>query len=146
MTVNTQLSIEIIYRLAESLNQIIRTSGEIRINNKDIWDNKLHKMDNHVWRGILQTLKELSLEHPELFKMHHLTAIDEGLRTLDKYEDYYDRVLDIKNKRLDNKKIAWKCLMTIREVYNASVGIYLPNDDSSKVKTQFTDLFEKVEK
>jgi hypothetical protein len=141
-TTRTELSVEIIYRISEFLNAEIRQHGETQKDNPRIWHGFLHKMDNSVWRGVLETLALLSKQHPELFKIEHLTAIDEGLTLLDKYEDYYDRVLDMKNRHVDAKRVAWKCLMTTREVYCAACDIYLPNKDSSRVLTTFGEIFQ----
>lgn len=139
---NTELSVEIICRLAETLNQIIRNEGEIQINNKTIWDNILHRMDNSVWHGVLATLAELNLQQPSLFKNYHVEAIDQGLALLHKFDQYYDRVLDMNTRQIKNKKTAWRCLMAIREIYNSATDTHLPNSNHSKVKTQFGDLFD----
>lgn len=138
----TELSVEIIYRISEFLNNEIRQYGETQKDNPRIWQGFLHKMDNTVWRGVLETLSELSQQHPRLFKIEHLRAIDEGLTLLDKYDTYYDRVLDMKNRHVDAKRVAWKCLMTTREVYCAACNIHLPNSDKSRVKSTFGEIFQ----
>jgi hypothetical protein len=139
---NTQLSIEIMYRLKEFLNNEIRQNGEIQINNKRIWDGWLHKMNNEVWAGILETMQTLSHQHPELFNLHQHTAIEDGLKLLNKYSDYYDNVLDMNNKHVKAKGVAWKCLHTVREVWNECVNDLLPNLDSSRVTSTYGDMFE----
>jgi hypothetical protein len=140
--IKTELSVEVIYRIARMLNTEIESNGQIQLNNKKIWEGFLHQMPNEVWRGVLETLALLNYQHPELFEYNHVTAIELGLGALDKYDSYYDNVLDMRNRHLDHKKIAWKCLMTTREVYNRCCDIYLPNSDVSKVKTTFSSIFE----
>lgn len=130
-----ELSAEIMIHIQRMLNLQIQTNGAISINNKTIWDGFLHKMNNEVWLGCLETLWELSQAHPQYFQPFHVTAIDRGLTAIYKYAPFYDRVLDMRNRHLDHKKIAWQCLMTIREVLNNIEGIRLPNDDKAKVKT-----------
>lgn len=142
MNTNTKLSIEIMYRIKEMLNTEIRKHGEIQINNKNIWDGYLHKMDNDVWNGLLMVLQTLEEQHPKYFTMHHLKTLNEAVQLMNKYGGYYDNVLDMKNRHVDAKRTAWKCIMMIREVWNACVGEYLPNSDSSKTKTTFGDIFE----
>lgn len=137
-----ELKIDILKKIAEHLNSLIRTSGKIKLNDRNIWCTLLHRMDNEVWRGVLETLQDLSEQHIELFESYHLIAIEKGLAALDRYEKYYDKVLDIKNKSMNNKKITWQCLMTIREVYNASIGLDLPNEDYSIKYTKYENLFE----
>ena len=142
MSTNTQLSIEIMYKLKEFLNNEIRQNGEIQINNRRIWDGWLHKMDNEVWRGILLTLDLLRSQQPQLFTMHQHSAIDDGLALLNKYSDYYDKVLDMNNRHVKAKGVAWKCLHTVREVWNECVDERLPNLNTSKVTSTYGDIFE----
>ena len=142
MNTNTKLSIEIMYRIKDMLNTEIRKHGEIKINNKTIWDGFLHKMGNDEWTGILNVLWQLEEQHPKYFTMQHLRNLNRATDLMNKYSDYYDNVLDMKNRHVDAKVTAWACIMMIREVWNACVGEYLPNSDSSKTKTTFGDIFE----
>lgn len=142
MATNTELSIDIMRHIQRTLNNMIESHGEITINNKTIWDGYLHQMPNEVWRGILETLHELAQQQPQLFSMHHISAVGEGLYALNKFDQYYDQVLDMKNRHLDHKRIAWKCFMTVREVMNAAMDIDLPNSNHSRVKNTFQAIFE----
>lgn len=139
---NTELTVVILCHIQKTLNNIIESTGEIKINNKTIWDGYLHQMDNTVWRGCLETLAVLNDQHSELFTMHHYKAMLDGLTALDKFEQYYDMVLDMNTKTIKHKGTAWKCLMTIREVLNNCQGITILNSDTSKVKTTFKAIFE----
>ena len=136
-----ETSIAVIEAIAEMLNTEIRKTGEIQINNSTIWDGYLHQMHNEDWRGILATMNNLAGQHPELFTLQNLEAIRDGIALLDKFDQYYDRVMDMRNRHVSAKKTAWKCIMSIREVYCKANGIYLPNSDESKVKTSYNDLF-----
>ena len=138
---STEVSVEIICRIGEMLNHEIRQHGVVPLNNKTIWHNCLHQMTNASWRAVLETLETLGAQHPELFRLDHFATIEEGLAALNKYERYYDRVLDLGNRHLNHKKLAWKCLMTIREIYCAAIGLDLPNKESSRVRTHFEDIF-----
>lgn len=142
MATTTELSIDIMRHIQRTLNNMIESHGEISINNKTIWDGYLHQMPNEVWRGILETMHELAQQQPQLFSMHQISAVGEGLYALNKFDQYYDQVLDMKNRHLDHKRIAWKCFMTVREVMNSAMGIDLPNSDHSRVKNTFQDIFE----
>ena len=140
MSTNTKLSIEIAYRITTFLNHQIETHGETKINNREIWHGFLHQMNNEVWDGILKLWEELSQQHPELFQNFHLANIAEARKILDTYSPYYDNVLDMKNKHLDHKKVAWKLLMSTREIWNRCCDIYLPNSDKSKVLNSFSEF------
>ena len=141
MATKTELSVAIMRHIQKTLNNIIESTGEIQINNKTIWDGYLHQMDNEVWRGILETMNLLSKQHPELLTLYQLVAIGEGLAALDKYEDYYDKVLNMKTKVISHKGIAWKCFMTVREVMNKACDIDIPNSNVSRVTSNFADIF-----
>lgn len=136
-----ELSVEIIYRIAAMLNTEIEKHGEIQINNPTIWNGFLHQMPNEVWRGIVETLLELNKQHPEMVDINQLSALQEAQGLLNRYDQYYDRVMDMKNRHVQAKRVAWKCLMSIREIYNRCAGIRLSNSDHSRVKTNFGELF-----
>jgi hypothetical protein len=80
-------------------------------------------------------------KNPTIGNLGHLNTVETGLQILKKYE-LYDRCLDMKNHTANNKPIAWKCLMTIREVYNSACGIDLPNADSSRTTNTFKEIME----
>ena len=138
----TETSIAVMEAIAEMLNTEIRKNGEIQINNSIIWDGYLHQMHNEDWRGILETMHTLYQQQPQLFSMQNVSAIDDGIALLDKFDQYYDRVMDMKNRHVSAKKTAWKCIMAIREVWNSATGEYLPNSNESRTKTSYGDLFE----
>jgi len=139
---NTKQSVELIYRISEHLNQIIRNSGQIQINNKAIWNEVLHQLENAHWRGMLETLEALCDQNPNLGTLQHRIAISEGLAILEKYEAYYDRCMDVRTKHLNNKHTAWKCLMSMRELYCAAIDKPLPNADTSRVRSTYEEIFE----
>lgn len=136
-----ETSIAVIQAIAEMLNTEIRKNGEIQINNSVIWDGYLHQMHNEDWRGILETMHTLYQQQPQLFSMQNISAITDGLELLDKFDQYYDRVMDMRNRHVSAKKTAWKCIMAIREVWCQANNIYLPNSNESRTKTSFNDLF-----
>lgn len=142
MSTKTELSTEIAYRITAMLNHEIETNGEIKTNNTVIWQGFLHKMDNEVWEGIVDLWEQLSEQHPHLFKHHDERNIADARRVLDKYSNYYDKVLDMRNRHVDHKKIAWRLLMTTREVWNRACDIHLPNDNKSKVLNRFDDVVQ----
>lgn len=142
MRISTPQSIELIYRISEHLNQIIRNSGKIQINNKQIWNEVLHQLENEHWRGMLETLDLLCEQNPVIGTFSHRNAITSALLILDKYETYYDKVLDIRNAKMNNKPVAWKCTMTMRELYCEACGIDLPNDNTSRVTSTFGEIFD----
>ena len=142
MATQLELSIEIATRITKMLNDIILTKGQIQLNNKTIWAGMLHKMDNEVWQGILSMLQELNAQHPQLLTLQDLQNISDAQALLDKYANYYDRVLDMRNRHVDAKKTAWKMLMTTREVICRCWDLDLPNEDRSRVISNYDNIFE----
>jgi len=133
--------ITLIVKIAQHLNNQIQLAGAIKPNNKGIWQAILHNLTNEQWHAILSTLEELMNKNPTIGNLGHLNTVETGLQILKKYE-LYDRCLDMKNHTANNKPIAWKCLMTIREVYNSACGIDLPNADSSRTTNTFKEIME----
>jgi hypothetical protein len=140
-----ETSVAVITAIAEMLNTEIRKTGEIKINNPVIWEGYLHQMHNEDWRGVLTTMNELAEGCPQLFTISNLQAIRDGIELLDKFDQYYDRVMDMRNRHVSAKKTAWKCIMSMREVYCKARGIYLPNSDESRTTTSFNDIFGEME-
>lgn len=142
MATQLELSVEIAVRITKMLNDQILKTGQIQLNNKVIWDGMLHKMDNEVWRGILTMLVELNEQHPRLISLQDLRNISDALALLDKYDNYYDRVLDMRNRHVDAKKTAWRALMTTREIICRCWDLDLPNEDRSRVLSNYDNIFE----
>lgn len=124
--------------VAETLNKIIEQHGHIDINNELIWQGILHRWDNEQWVYAVAAVAKFYEQHPEFFKTFHRDAYMDALSTLRKYVDVHDRVLD---KRV-HKKVAWKMIMTMRELWNAASGIYLPNDYNSRKLNEYSNLFD----
>ena len=106
--------------VTKTLNEIVERDGDININNKTIWNRYLHQMDNVVWRGVLESLQQLFQQEPHMFEIHQTVAINNALETLNQYYDYYDNVLHINKPKMKHRGIAWRALMTIREVVNTA--------------------------
>lgn len=128
--------------LAESLNSIIEETGKIEINNDIIWKEFLHSWNNEEWILALIAIETLFESHPQFFKGNHEDAFITAKEILIKNNNSVERIMDRKNKKVSNKKHAWKMIMTMREVWNNANGIYLPNEDASKKKSVFPNLFE----
>lgn len=142
MNTNTTLSVDIAVRITKILNDEILKGGEIQINNTVIWDTMLHQMDNTVWRGILEMLVQLNTQHQHLLTMNDMRAVSDALALLDRFENYYDSVLDMNNRHVQAKRTAWRALMTTREVICRCWDLDLPNSDTSKVLSNYGSLFE----
>lgn len=138
---NQELSAAIAAKITHKLNDEILKSGEIQINNKVIWDGMLHRMDNAVWRGILELFLELDAQYPNILTIQDLKNVQDAVALLNRYENYYDKVLDMKNRHVDAKKTAWRALMSTREIVCRCWDLDLPNKNSSKVLSNYGDLF-----
>lgn len=139
---NQQLSASIVAKITHMLNDEILKGGEIQINNKVIWDGMLHRMDNTVWRGCIELLLELNQQHGEMLTLQDLRNLEDALALLNRYDQHYDRVLDMKNRHVDAKKTAWRALMSMREIVCRCWAVDLPNSNTSRVLSNYGSLFE----
>ena len=131
--------------LAEALNNEIYQHGEIQKNNKNIWDNYLHKWTNWEYACVLGVLRELMDTNPEFFRGNHESAVLAAEQILCKnWESPKDRTLD---KRV-YKDTAWKLIMTMREVWNRANDKSVPNSDQGRrgPTPPKDQLFEMIEK
>jgi hypothetical protein len=126
--INQDLGIELWTSVADSLNAIIRDSGEIQINNDSIWKGILHKWSNEDWALVCDVMFAVMETEPQYFKSFHERALLTAETILTTKYQQHDRILDTKKY----KKDAWRLLMTMREVYNAINSIDLPNANTSK--------------
>lgn len=142
MAINRELSVDIICEITRQLNNQILEHGELQKNNMFIWKQILHKMSNEVWEGALTVLLEVCEYYPQMAQWNDKPYLETALRTVDKYSAYYDNVLDMSNKHLHHKAIAWRSLMIMREIVTKVWGIDLPNHNTSKRTNQFQNIFE----
>lgn len=131
-------SLDLWSKLANDLNNIILSSGEIQINNNYIWQTYLHKMTNEDWKGLLAAMCELYSTHPKYIDLNAEKSLKQTIETVLRWEYHHNRCLDTKK----HKKTAWRMMMTLREVWNRVNDIDIPNSDKSKVKSNFNTLFE----
>ena len=97
-------------------NEIIREETKVRRDDKRLWDPYLHTWDNDDWIKILLALKQADREYGLLgTEQDHLEKVQ---KMLIYYYDLYPRVLDKRDKKLDNKSMAWKTIMIMREIWN----------------------------
>lgn len=121
--------------LADYFNSIILESGQVKPDNRKIWQGLLHKpeIDNEFFGDTLAGL-EMLLEHaPEAWQRHNKEQFWDARRAFNEYRDRHPRVLDTVQDGKSLKGYAWKICMTCREVVNAVNGIDIPNKDQVAV-------------
>lgn len=141
MATELERGVDLWYEIATLLNTIIKEDGEIRIDDKRIWDGYLHRWTNEEWMLLVQAAYTLHEDHPDMFKPFHKEALEATILALS--QGHADsRILDKKK----NKGVEWRMIMTLREVWNAATAVYLPNQPSTvspKTKrTTFNTLFD----
>jgi hypothetical protein len=130
-------------QVSETLNGIITSTGkEIDINNRVIWDQFLHRWSDSDWQDIIATVLAVKSENPDLFASYHDTAIAAARAALLKSHSG-SRVMDTK----PNKKISWRTIMTLREVWNQMNDIKIPNKTQKsrpKMTVEQTDDYTRI--
>ena len=149
---DTSKYLDLWYEITNYLNKKIQTTGEIQINQVDIWQKYLHKLSDKDWENLCEMVyKVLQQDESMLEKFHkdalvdamqklddaQLHGIKEQLNNLGASKRHINNVLDIPStgKKIQSTKgTAWKMLMSLREIWNNVCDINLPNKDSSKGK------------
>jgi hypothetical protein len=114
---------EIWEALAKDLNGIIKSSGQIQIDNHHIWNTWLHEFQNEDWEDMISMAQAAIKEMPSCAQTFHKNKLYEAQDALNNERDLRDRVLD----RKEHKGKAWAAMMALREVYNNIEGIDCPN-------------------
>ena len=109
--------------IAQCLNEEIKKSGAIAIDNRRIWDGYLHRWTNDDWAHMLIAFDQLQDQYPNLIKPFHRQAFEDARAVYLDHCDDHPRCLDTKQ----HKKHAWRMIMSLREVWNAANNINIPN-------------------
>lgn len=136
-----RLTVEIITKMAQTLNNCILTEGQISINNSLIWNGWLHKLPNEVWYAIAEVILELAQQHPSMVRSRELETFSTVIDTLNKWAPYYDQVLDMRTRHVNHKPLAWRAMQETREIWCRCTDTDLPNTDDSKTTSTYTQLF-----
>ena len=133
---NSQDCLAVFKKVSELLNEQIREHGKLQKNNKIIWDT-LHSMDNDIWHAYVQGIKIINREFPHLVNMTEFAQVIKVSKILNDYGDLSTSgniLTPYKTRRNGHnyKGDAWKLICQGREIWNRSMCIDLPNEDSSK--------------
>lgn len=121
--------------ITDTLNNLITSTGQqINKNERVIWDEFLHIIDNDNWADMFAAFKD-TLDHHDIF----LNSIQErryreALATFERDSKLRERCMDVLTKAKNTRTLAWGMIMTVREVYNEKNKITIPNQDRA-VKT-----------
>ena len=127
---------QLIEEIATKLNQRVASPTGLTINDREIWNNYLHRWNNREWLIMLSVLERLYDQHPEYFSAGHKTVIDECLKYILQHGDTEPRVLDQNRSGLHFKGTAWRAICSIREIYNAIQGWDIPNEITTRSAKQ----------
>lgn len=125
--------------ITEVLNTLITSTGkQIDKNEPKIWDDFLHQLTNDEWESMFMAFKEVVAKHDILLTNHQQRKFDEAYTTFQKDKLKRESCMDIRNKFMNTKQLAWGMIMTIREVINQVNKKEVPNVDTAKpvVKTK----------
>jgi hypothetical protein len=117
--------------LADFLNQRIQNNGTLNKNDHHLWNKFLHKWSNEDWLDLIQAASELYKQEPGLFQKFHKDAVKQAIRAI-MTGDASTRIMD----QPENKSVAWKMIMTLREVWNAA------QDQPQQRQNKLESLFE----
>lgn len=147
---NIEQGIALSRALTDLLNGICKEEGGIRRNDPRIWDDYLHKMTNEEWDDIITTLAAIEHTSPGTFYPQDLDVVTQAhealIQSMAKDKSFVGRPLIA---RSGNKTLAWRTIMTMREVVNRYSGEYIPNRPGNvedirdlKPATNFDEIFD----
>jgi hypothetical protein len=120
--------------ITEVLNTLITTTGkQIDKDEPQIWDGFLHQITNDEWESMFMAFKQIVEDHKIHLTHHQQRKFDEAYMTFQKDKVKRERCMDIRNRFMNTKTLAWGMIMTVREVVNASKGQDIPNVDKPKL-------------
>lgn len=112
--------------IAELLNKIITESGTLSQDDRSIWDGALHRWTNEDWLLIISVAERVIARRPDLANPGHRAIFEEVKRLILNYYKTEHRVMDQRKIGQDNKRAAWRCICSLRELWNNCQGINLP--------------------
>ena len=119
--------------ITDILNDLITSTGkQIDRDEKIIWDGFLHQVLNDEWESMFMAFKELVAKNNIFLTHHQQRKFDEAYLVFQKDKVKRERCMDIRNRFMNTKELAWSMIMTIREVNNLSKGRDIPNVDAAK--------------
>lgn len=119
--------------ITEVLNRLITDTGrQIDKDEPAIWDGFLHQITNDEWESMFMAFKKIVDDHKIHLTHHQQRKFDEAYMTFQKDKVKRERCMDIRNRFMNTKTLAWGMIMVIREVVNASKGIEVANVDRPK--------------
>lgn len=154
--------------IAETQNNIINSGGKIVRDDRRIWHPEdggwLHGMDNDDWitlllaiedtqerleqnvsmyRKAFSSVREDTINQVKQKIMERLEPVDQALTFTQPltYQFGYNRVMDIERQGLNNKPLAWKMTMTLREIWNDLHDIAITNEVYISKQKTFNKLF-----
>lgn len=130
---NTQDGNLLCEHITQVLNNIITTTGQqIDKDEPKIWDDFLHQLTNDEWESMFMAFKHMVDKHSILLTHHQQRKFDEAYATFQKDKNKRARCMDIRNRFMNTKTLAWGMIMTVREVVNQANKQHIPNVDQVK--------------
>ena len=111
---------------ATLLNDTIRFHGKLPIDDRSIWDGILHRWTNEDWILVIAVAERCIQRHPRFVRPGLLACLQETKRLLLTYYRQNHRVLDQRQIGQDHKRAAWRCMCSLRELWNDIHNIDLP--------------------
>ena len=89
----------------------------LSIDDQEIWGKRLHKWSDSDWLLIIGVMERLWTKHPDLFKSFQISAFEQIRDEILKHHRTTPRCMDKRDRNWDNKKLAWKGIQCMREIW-----------------------------
>lgn len=89
----------------------------LSIDDKNIWDGRLHRYSDSDWLLVVGVMERLWTKHPHYFKSFQISTFEQIREQILNNHRTNPRVMDRRDREFDNKKLAWKGIQCMREVW-----------------------------
>ena len=89
----------------------------LSIDDRNIWDQRLHRYSDSDWLLLVNIMERINQKRPEYIKPFQLSTFEQIRDEILKHHRTTPRVMDKRDRTWDNKKLAWKGIQCMREVW-----------------------------
>lgn len=105
----------------------------LNIDDRNIWDGRLHKYSDSDWLLVIGVMETLWVKHSEWFQPFQISCFEQIRDEILTHHRTHTRIMDKRDRFWDNKKLAWKGIQCMREVW---CQIFNITDGISEIKTR----------
>lgn len=105
----------------------------LSIDDQEIWGKRLHRWSDSDWLLVIAVMERIWTKYPDVVKGFQKSAFEQTRDEILKHHRTTPRCMDKRDRQWDNKKLAWKTIQCMREVW---CQIFDIQDGVGEIKTR----------